>query len=85
MAKLAGIALFAGLGASVALFYISYATHWVLLFWLQIAGFGTTILMRGMEGALKSDYAEIGIPVNAAVYAILIFLLLRKFRKAGST
>ena len=78
------IALIAGFGASVLLFCASYATHGILLFWLQCAGFFICAALRGFDSATKTDYAEIAIPINAAIYAVLIFLLLRRFQRADS-
>ena len=51
------------------------------LYWPQAVGFYTCMLIRGVHSATKSDYAAIGIPINAAIYAVVIFGLLRGITK----
>jgi hypothetical protein len=73
--KRALIAIPAGLLLSVFLFILSYATHSALLAWPQVIGFFSTMALRGVHSATKIDFAIIGIPANAVIYASLIFAL----------
>ena len=80
------IALTAGCGVSALLFYFSYATDSVLLTLLQYAGFAVCMVLRGgVHSATKTDYALIGIPINAAIYATAIYIVLRAFGRANRT
>jgi len=50
-----------------------------LLFGLQLRGWRACIALRGIHSATKRDFAVIRIPANAAIYAAVIFRLLRIF------
>lgn len=71
--KRAWIAVGFGSCVSVVLFLLSYATHSLFLTWLQVIGFFICILIRGIDSATKTDYVVISIPINAAIYALMIF------------
>jgi hypothetical protein len=76
------VAIFSGTLVSVALFLWVYSTRGAFfLYWPQAVGFYTCMLIRGVHSATKSDYAAIGIPINAAIYAVVIFRLLRGITK----
>jgi hypothetical protein len=51
------------------------------LFWLQVIGWWPCIVFRGVHSATKTDFAVIGIPINAGIYAAVIFFLLRIFAR----
>ena len=72
------IALMAGFGASVVLFFSAYASP--SLFWPQVVGFWLCMVLCGVHASTKVDMALIGIPTNALIYATVIFLLLHAFR-----
>jgi hypothetical protein len=76
-ANLLWIALVAGFSISALLFYLAYATHISALGPPQLVGFYVCVLLRGIHSATKADYALIALPVNAAIYATVIFILLR--------
>jgi hypothetical protein len=82
--KRMGIALIVGLGISAILLWISYSTKNELLVWLQLPGLLVCMILRGVHSATKADYVEIAILINAAIYAVFIFLLLRPSRAVGS-
>jgi hypothetical protein len=84
VAKHIWIALIAGFGISAMLFWVSYATSSVVLSWPQCAGFWVCMVLRGVHSSTKTDFAEIAIPINAAIYAMFIFLLLRAFRRSDT-
>lgn len=71
--KRACVAVVIGILLSVVLFLLSYATRNEFLAAPQWAGFFITMLLRGIHSASKTDYALIGIPINAAIYALIIF------------
>jgi hypothetical protein len=47
-------------------------------------GFFVCALVRGLHSATDTDYALIGIPTNAAVYAAIILILLLLIRRPES-
>ena len=85
------IAVSGGCGVSALLFYFSYAIGSVsnsvvalLLTLPQYAGFLICMLLRGgIHSATKTDYALIGVPINAAIYAAVIYIVLRAFGRAN--
>lgn len=84
MTKHIWIALIAGLGISAALAYSIFATHHAVLLLPQFVGFSVCIALRGVRSTTRTDFLEIAIPINAVIYAMLIFLLLRAFRRSES-
>jgi len=79
------IAVVIGFAISAALFNLAYATHSTVLAIPQLIGFFCCMLLRGgVHNATKTDYALIALPVNAAIYAAVIFILLRVIRRAKS-
>jgi hypothetical protein len=82
--KQIGIALIGGFSLSAMLFWLSYATKSDLLFWPQFVGFVVCIALRGIHSATKTDYAEIAIPINAAIYTGFVLVLLQVFRRGDS-
>jgi hypothetical protein len=82
--KQIGVALIAGFGLSAALFWLSYATNSELLFCPQCVGFVVCIALRGVHSATKTDFAEIMIPINAAIYTGFVLVLLQVFWRADS-
>ena len=71
------IAAVSGFAISAVLFNLAYATHSAVLAAPQFIGFFVCILFRGVHSATKLDYALIALPLNAAVYAAVIFILSR--------
>src|ERR1035441_7688927 len=63
---------------------LSYATNSELLLWPQFVGFVVCIALRGVHSATKTDFAEIAIPINAAIYTGFVLVLLQVFRRADS-
>jgi len=82
--KQIGITLIAGFGLSAMLFWLSYATKSDLLFWPQCVGFVVCIALRGLHSATKTDFAEIMIPINAAIYTGFILVALQVFRRTDA-
>jgi hypothetical protein len=81
----AWLAIFSGTLVSVVLFVSVYSTRIFFFYWPQALGFYICMLIRGVHSATKSDYALIAIPINAAIYAAVIFgLLLGISRKRTS-
>jgi hypothetical protein len=78
------VAILAGLLLSSALFTGSRFTPNYFLYWLQAIGLYTCMVIRGVHTATKADFATIAIPVNAAIYALVVFGLMR-FRAKRST
>ena len=77
------IAVVIGFAISAALFNLAYATHSSVLEMPQLIGFLVCMLLRGgVHSATKTDYALIALPVNAAIYASVIFMLLRVIWRA---
>ena len=81
-------ALAAGFCISASLFCVLFVTdhdYRNLLWTLQFPGFLIVWLQPGsFESATTTQYCLIGIPVNAAFYAAIIYILLRIFRRAPS-
>ena len=50
----------------------------------QLIGFFACMLLRGVHSATKMDYVLIALPINAVVYASVIFILLRLIWRAKS-
>ena len=70
-------AITAGLLLSTALFLGSYYSPIHFLYWPQAIGFFACMVLRGVHTATKADFAMIAIPVNAAIYSVVIFGLTR--------
>jgi hypothetical protein len=73
----ASVAIFAGTLVSVVLFLGVYSTRSAFLYWPQAVGFFVCTLVRGVHTATKSDYATIAVPIDAAIYSVLLFGALR--------
>jgi len=71
------VAILAGSLISVALYVGSYSAPIRFMFWLQAIGFYACMVIRGVHTATKTDFVMIAIPINAAVYAVVIFGLMR--------
>ena len=72
------IAVVSGFAISAVLFNLAYATRSSVLTIPQLIGFFVCMLLRGgVHSATKTDYALIALPVNAVIYAAVIFILLR--------
>jgi len=52
-----------------------------MFFGLQLIGWFATMMLLGVHSATKMHYAGIAIPINALVYAAIIFVVLRASRK----
>jgi hypothetical protein len=76
-AKHLQIAIVSGFVISAVLFNLSYVTHSSVLDAPQLIGFFVCMVFRGVHSATKMDYALIALPVNAAVYAVVIFIVSR--------
>jgi len=75
------MALVGGLAASVLLYRLS-SPKTEFLAYPQIVGWLACILLRGIHTATTTDFVLIAIPINAAIYTLVIFLLLRKFGRS---
>ena len=73
--KRAWIAALAGSSLSVTLFVASYATDGISLAWAQAIVFLVCVLLRGVHSSTKTDFALIGLPINAIIYSLAIFAL----------
>jgi hypothetical protein len=78
------MAVIGGLAISAILALATYATHSPLFFAPQYIGFWLCMLLRGAESANHTDFALIALPTNAAIYAGLIFVLLRYLNRAST-
>jgi hypothetical protein len=78
------VAILAGLLISVALFFLAYSTRVSFLSWPQAIGFFACMAIVGIDSATKTDLATIAIPLNAAVYAVVILGLMRVLAKPKS-
>jgi hypothetical protein len=79
------IAVVIGFSISAMLFNAAYATNSSFLTMPQLIGFFVCMLLRGgVHSATKADYALIALPVNGAIYAAIIFILLRVIWRAKS-
>lgn len=76
------MALVGGLTASVLLYCLS-SPKTEFLMWPQIPGFLACICLRGIHSATVKDFVLIAIPINAAIYTLVIFLLLRMFGRSN--
>jgi hypothetical protein len=84
LVRQAWIAVITGFAISATLFYSSYATDSDLLALPQAIGFWACMVLRGVHSATKMDFALIALPINAAIYAMCIFVLLHVFRREDS-
>lgn len=73
------VAVGCGFTASALLFYCSYATHSAVLDWPQIVGLWLCWAVLGIHSVTETDYALIAMPINGAIYAVIILLGLRVF------
>jgi len=48
----------------------------------QLIGFYVCVLLRGIHAATKMDYVLIALPINAAIYSSVIFILMRVIWRA---
>ena len=71
------VAILAGLLLSSVLFIGSHFTSNYFLYWLQAIGLYTCMVIRGVHTSTEADFATIAIPINAAIYAFVIFGLMR--------
>jgi len=78
------IAVVLGFALSEALFNLACATRSDVLAMPQLIGFFACMLLRGVHSATKMDYVLIALPINAVVYASVIFILLRLIWRAKS-
>ena len=77
-AKQLSIAVVTGFAISAVLFNLAYATHSTVLTAPQLIGFFVCMVLRGgVHAATKMDYALIALPVNAVIYAGVIFIVSR--------
>ena len=77
-AKQLWIAVVAGFAISAVLFNLAYALNSSVLTAPQLIGFFVCMLLRGgVHSATKMDYALIALPINAAIYAAVIFIVSR--------
>lgn len=77
-AKQLWIAGVTGFSISVVLFNLAYALNSSALTAPQFVGFFVCMLLRGgVHSATKMDYALIALPVNAVIYAAVIFIVSR--------
>jgi hypothetical protein len=67
------IAVAVGLLLSITLFGLSYATRSAILALPQFPGFYVCWRLFGFESATRSQYGLVGIPINAAVYSLILF------------
>ena len=78
----AWIAIISGSLLSAAFFLLTYSERSRgMFFGLQLIGWFATMMLLGVHSATKMHYAEIAIPINALVYAAIIFVVLRASRK----
>jgi hypothetical protein len=77
-----GMALIAGPVASAALYAASKAPHCSPLLLPQYVGWWVSVTMGNIDPPNTQDFLEIAGPINAAVYSLFIFLLLRAFRRS---
>jgi hypothetical protein len=74
----------AGLLSSTVLFVGSYSSPTAFLYWPQAIGFFACMVLRGVHTATKADFAMIAIPVNAAIYSVVILGLMRILAKRNT-
>jgi hypothetical protein len=75
------LALLGGLVLSVLLYCLS-SPKTEFLAYPQIVGWLACIILRGVHTATVTDFVLIAIPINAAIYAVVIFLLLHMFGRS---
>jgi hypothetical protein len=75
-------ALVGGPAVSVLLYCLS-SPKTEFLAYPQIVGWLACILLRGIHTASVMDFVLIAVPINAAIYTLVIFLLLRKFGRSN--
>lgn len=78
------LAVLIGLAASSGFLWLSYATKTTWLFWPQAVGFFCCWTMIGIHSATESDYWMRAMPINAALYAVLIFVIWNRFQRSHS-
>jgi hypothetical protein len=78
------IAILVGSVTSLALFLWSFQAHSHAPLWPQVMGFYACVMMRGLHTATKADYLAIMVPINALVYAAVIFIPLHLFARRSS-
>jgi hypothetical protein len=83
-AKQLWIAVVIGFAISAVLFSLGYLTHSRAVAMPQNIGFVVCMVLVGIHNATKSDYALIALPVNAVIYAAVVFILLRVVWRAKS-
>lgn len=71
------IAGVAGIAISAALFISSYEFGSLVLFWPQVLGYYICILTCGFHTATRTDFLLIELPINAALYAVATYFLLK--------
>ncbi|HLZ11915.1 MAG TPA: hypothetical protein VKP58_04955 [Candidatus Acidoferrum sp.] len=76
------IAVVTGFAVSAALFNLAYSTRSDALAMPQLIGFYVCVLLRGIHAATKMDYVLIALPINAAIYSSVIFILMRVIWRA---
>ena len=74
-----------GIVISASLLILSYEFGGPVLFWPQVVGYYICILIRGYHTSTWRDFALITLPINAAVYAVAIYLLLKLFAPKASS
>jgi hypothetical protein len=78
------IALVVGFALSAVLFNLAYATHSSAVHKPQYIGFLVCILLLGVHNTTQTDLALIALPANAAIYAAVVFIMLRVIWPAKS-
>jgi len=80
------IALGIGTALSVGLYTLMYTAHIEALLLPQLPGlFASMLIKGGLNRATESDFAWIGIPVNALTYALISLAVLSIFRRKKSS
>ncbi len=77
------MALLGGLALSALLYCLS-SPKTEFLAYPQIVGWLACMILRGVHTATVTDFVLIAIPINAAIYTLVIFLLLRRFGRSNS-
>jgi hypothetical protein len=75
------IAVVVGTCLAGFLLFLSRDVYSAFLFVVQYAGFRTCVALHGAHPLTRMDLEHIVLPVNASVYAAIIFLSLRAFRR----
>jgi hypothetical protein len=79
------IAGVSGIAISASLLTASYHFGGPVLFWPQVFGYYICILIRGYHTATWTDFALITLPINAALYTVVIYLLLKLLAARASS